>query len=96
MDLPLYTSDEVSREHVRLRRDPASGAFTILDKSRNGTWVNGKRLPRDKEQALPDRAEIALGRVVEALLRGAAMTQLYQWHTPFVWRFWRSWSRSFS
>jgi len=61
VDLPLYTSDEVSREHVRLRRDPASGAFSILDKSRNGTSVNGKRLPRDKEKALPDRAEIALG-----------------------------------
>jgi hypothetical protein len=61
VDLPLYTSDDVSREHVRLRRDPASGAFSILDKSRNGTSVNGKRLPRDKEKALPDRAEIALG-----------------------------------
>jgi len=46
---------------VRLRRDPASGAFKIFDKSRNGTSVNGKRLPREKEQALPDRAEIALG-----------------------------------
>jgi hypothetical protein len=60
VDLPLYTSDEVSREHVRLRRDAGTGAFTILDKSRNGTWVNGKRLPRDKEQPLSDRAEIAV------------------------------------
>ena len=60
VDLPLYTSDEVSREHVRLRRDPGSGAFTILDKSRNGTWVDGKRLPREKEQPLPDRVEIGV------------------------------------
>jgi hypothetical protein len=60
VDLPLYTSDEVSREHVRLRRDPASGAFTILDKSRNGTWVDGRRLPREKEQPLPDRVEIGV------------------------------------
>jgi hypothetical protein len=60
VDLPLYTSDEVSREHLRLRRDPKTGAFAISDKSRNGTWVNGKRLPRDKEQALPDRAEIGV------------------------------------
>ena len=31
VDLALYTKDEVSREHLRLRRDPASGAFTIID-----------------------------------------------------------------
>lgn len=64
VDLPLYTSEEVSREHLRLRRD-ASGAFTIVDKSRNGTWVNGKRLPRDREHALPDRAEIAVAEAVK-------------------------------
>ena len=64
MDLPLYTSDEVSREHLRLRRDPASGAFAIVDNSRNGTWLNGKRLERGVERPLPDRAEI---RVAEAL-----------------------------
>jgi hypothetical protein len=61
VDLPLYTTDEVSREHLCLRRDAASGSFRILDKSRNGTSVNGKRLPREKEQALPDRAEIGVG-----------------------------------
>jgi hypothetical protein len=60
VDLPLYTSDEVSREHVRLRRDTSTGAFAITDKSRNGTWLNGKRLARDIESALGDRAEIAV------------------------------------
>lgn len=65
VDLALYSSDEISREHLRLRRDAATGAFTIADKSRNGTWVNGKRLPRDKEQPLPDRAEIAVAEVVK-------------------------------
>jgi len=64
VDLPLYTTDEVSREHVRLRRDAASGAFTIVDKSRNGTWLNGRRLARDVEVPVPDRAEIG---VAEAL-----------------------------
>jgi hypothetical protein len=58
VDLPLYTSDEVSREHVRLRRDSATGVFAITDKSRNGTWLNGKRLSRDVEAELGDRAEI--------------------------------------
>jgi hypothetical protein len=58
VDLPLYTSDDVSREHLRLRRDPANGNFTIADKSRNGTWLNGKRLTRDVETSVGDRAEI--------------------------------------
>ena len=65
VDLPLYSSDEISREHLRLRRDPSTGAFAILDKSRNGTWLNGKRLSREVEQALPDRAEIGLAEVVK-------------------------------
>jgi hypothetical protein len=65
VDLPLYTSDEISREHLRLRRDAASGAFTLLDKSRNGTWLNGKRVKREKEEPVPDRAEIALAETVK-------------------------------
>jgi hypothetical protein len=65
VDLPLYASDEVSREHFRIRRDPATGAFTISDKSRNGTWVNGKKVSRDKEQALPERAEIRVADVLK-------------------------------
>ena len=64
VDLPLYTADEVSREHLRLRRDSSTGAFTVTDKSRNGTWLNGKRLTRDLESPLPDRAEI---KVAESL-----------------------------
>lgn len=64
VDLPLYTNDEVSREHVRLRRDPSRGAFTILDQSRNGTWLNGRKLDRGVEHPVPDRAEI---RIAEAL-----------------------------
>jgi hypothetical protein len=64
VDLPLYTTDEVSREHLRLRRDATTGAFAITDKSRNGTWLNGKRLTRDVEADVGDRAEI---KVAEAL-----------------------------
>lgn len=64
VDLALYTSEEVSREHLKLRRD-ASGRFTIVDTSRNGTWVNGKRIARDKECALPDRAEIGVADAVK-------------------------------
>ncbi len=64
VDLPLYTGDEVSREHLRLRRDPASGAFAIVDKSRNGTWVNGRRLARGAEEPVADRAEIGIAEVI--------------------------------
>jgi hypothetical protein len=65
VDLPIYSSDEVSREHARLRRDPASGAFVLLDNSRNGTWLNGKRIARGVEQKVPDRAEIGIAEVVK-------------------------------
>jgi hypothetical protein len=65
VDLPLYTNEEVSREHLQLRRDPASGGFRITDKSRNGTWLNGKRLARGVEEPLPDRAEIGVADVLK-------------------------------
>lgn len=65
VDLPLYSSEEVSREHLRLRRDPSSGAFAVTDKSRNGTWVNGRRLARGVEEKLPDRAEIGVADVLK-------------------------------
>jgi hypothetical protein len=65
VDLPLYTIEEVSREHLELRRNPATGKFSIIDKSRNGTWLNGRRLTRETEQALPDRAEIGLAEVLK-------------------------------
>ena len=65
VDLPLYASEEVSREHLRLKRDPATGAFAIVDKSRNGTWVNGRRLERGVEEKLPDRAEIGVAEVLK-------------------------------
>ena len=65
VDLPLYTSDEVSRDHLRLRRDPANGGFVIVDNSRNGTWLNGKRLERGVERPLPDHAEIRVAEVVK-------------------------------
>lgn len=64
MDLALYTNDEVSREHLVLRRDAATGQFWITDKSTNGTWLDGKRMKRDTEQPLPERAEIGVAEVI--------------------------------
>ena len=64
MDLALYTSDEVSREHFAIRRDAATGLFFIRDDSTNGTWLDGKRLRKGIEELLPNRAEIGVGEVL--------------------------------
>jgi hypothetical protein len=69
VDLPLYTHEEVSREHLELRRNPASGGFTVVDKSRNGTWLNGRKLKRGSEETLPEKAEIALAEVLKLLFQ---------------------------
>ena len=75
-DLKLDTLPDVSREHVRLRRDPATGRFYIKDLSRLGTTVNGASVPssveyegetrRDKnlEVPLPAQARIGLAGVI--------------------------------
>ena len=67
VDLPLRSSDEVSRQHLILRRDPATGSFSAYDASTNGTLVNGKRLVKGTEYRLPTRAEIRLGEAVTLL-----------------------------
>jgi hypothetical protein len=64
MDLALYTSDEVSRQHCVLRRDPATGVFSITDESTNGTWLNGARLKSGVEELLPDRSQIGVAEVL--------------------------------
>jgi pSer/pThr/pTyr-binding forkhead associated (FHA) protein len=73
VDLKVVGPTEISQEHVRIRRDPATGEFFIKDLSRNGTTVNGERIPggvaydgdmkreiEGNEVRLPARAEIAL------------------------------------
>lgn len=64
MDLALYANDEVSREHLVLRRDAATGQFFVTDRSTNGTWIDGKRLKKGAEQALGERAEIGIAEVL--------------------------------
>jgi hypothetical protein len=64
VNLALYTNDEVSREHLRVRRDAARGGFLIVDNSMNGTWLNGKRLTRGQEERLPAQAEIGIAEVL--------------------------------
>lgn len=76
VDLALHTVPDVSREHIRLRRDENTGAFFIKDLSKLGTTVNGKPIPssieivdgnaRDKniEVPLPAKARIGLAGIV--------------------------------
>jgi hypothetical protein len=83
VDLRLETLPDVSREHFRLRRDPATGRFFLKDLSRLGTSINGERAPssiefvdgekrdRNMETAVPDQAKIGLADVVFIEFRSA-------------------------
>ena len=76
VDIRLTTSEDVSREHARIRRDPKSGQFFLIDLSSLGTTLNGRHIPRGVEEhdgvkrengaetALPDRARIGLADTV--------------------------------
>ena len=75
-DIKLDTLPDVSREHFRLRRDPASGSFFLKDLSRLGTTIDGQAAPssidftdgskRDLnvEAPVPPQARIGLAGVV--------------------------------
>lgn len=45
-DVRIEASVDVSREHARIRRDPASGGLYLIDLSTLGTTVNGRRVPK--------------------------------------------------
>lgn len=45
VDLPIINNDKISHEHLRIDRDESSGKFFVKDLSRNGTKLNGKKLP---------------------------------------------------
>ncbi|RPJ72894.1 MAG: FHA domain-containing protein [Acidobacteria bacterium] len=76
VDVKLDVSADVSREHVRLRRDEASGTFFLKDVSSLGTTVDGSAVPssvevvegrkRDTgvEVPLPPKARIGLANVI--------------------------------
>ena len=75
-DIKLETLPDVSREHFRLRRDPATGKFFLKDVSRLGTTINGEKAPssidfsdaekrdRNVETPVPDQARIGLAGVL--------------------------------
>ena len=74
VDVQVVTTAKVSREHVRIRREP-SGRFVIQDVSLWGTSVNGEPLPPavktaegvlqpGAERDLPARARIHLAEAI--------------------------------
>lgn len=76
VDVRIETSPDVSREHLRIRRDPATGTFFVIDLSSLGTSLDGRRLPKGYgdeggtkrengvETPLPARATLRLADLV--------------------------------
>lgn len=87
VDVRLNAPPDVSREHCRIRRDPASQRFYLKDLSQFGTSVNGRKLPsgidlrdgvqRDTrvEVELPAKALITLADVVNLSFETAGVEQ---------------------
>ena len=76
VDIRIASSEDVSREHARIRRDAATGQCFLIDLSTLGTTLNGRHVPRGvddhegvkrengAETVLPDRARIGLADTV--------------------------------
>ena len=76
VDIRIVSSVDVSREHARIRRDPQTGRFHLIDLSSLGTTLNGRHVPRGfderdgakrengVETPLPDTARIGLADLV--------------------------------
>jgi hypothetical protein len=76
VDIRIVSSVDVSREHARIRRDPQTGRFYLIDLSSLGTTLNGRHVPRGYEERegakrengvetpLPDTARIGLADLV--------------------------------
>src|SRR5262249_3758302 len=76
VDIRIASSPDVSREHARIRRDPATDRFFLIDLSTLGTTLNGRHVPKGydevdgtkrengSETPLPDVARIGLADTV--------------------------------
>ncbi len=51
VDVRIEAAPDISREHVRLRRDPATGEFFLKDVSLYGTTINGTPVASSMDQA---------------------------------------------
>ena len=76
VDVRIVSSPDVSREHARLRLDPSTGRFYLIDLSSLGTTLNGRHIPRGYDEVdgarkangaetmVPDTAKIGLADTV--------------------------------
>jgi hypothetical protein len=76
VDIRVVSSVDVSREHARIRRDPHTGQFFLIDLSSLGTTLNGRHIPRGYDEVdgtkrengtetpLPNQARIGLADTV--------------------------------
>jgi hypothetical protein len=76
VNVRVATTDDVSREHARIRRAVDTGDFFVIDLSTHGTTVDGQAVPRGfhedaagkrenaAEMPLPPRARIGLAGTV--------------------------------
>jgi hypothetical protein len=76
VDIRIVSSVDVSREHARIRRDPETGRFFLIDLSSLGTTMNGRHIPRGYDEVdgtkrengvetpLPDEARIGFADTV--------------------------------
>ena len=51
---------DISREHIRLRRDPANGNFFVKDLSRLGTTIDGEKIPSSIDYADGEKKDMNL------------------------------------
>ena len=79
VDLRIAASPDVSREHVRLKRDPATGQFFLIDLSSLGTTLNGRHVPKGYDEV--DGAKRENGtetRLPDAATNGLADTEFLE------------------
>ncbi len=60
VDLKVEAAQDVSREHVRLRRDEGSGQFLLKDLSTYGTTVDGVAVPSSIDTTAGSKRDVNL------------------------------------
>lgn len=83
VDIRIDASVDVSREHLRIRRDPHTGRFFAIDLSSLGTTLDGKRLPRGYDEVDGSKRENGVETPLPARARlGMADTVYLEFEAP--------------
>jgi FHA domain len=82
VDVRIVSSPDVSREHARIRRDPATGRFYLIDLSSLGTTLNGRHVPKGYDEVDGAKRENGAETVLhDAATIGLADTVILQFGT---------------